>query len=159
MKYYLRHQSPLGELLLAATERGLSGIYFDQHRHFKGMDGWRAAEDHPLLQQTALQLDQYFAGRRTRFDMPLDLEGTEFQLLVWRELLTIPYGQTIRYAEHAQRIGKPAAMRAVGAAIGRNPVSIVIPCHRVVGASGALTGYAGGLERKSALLALERITL
>lgn len=157
--YYTTHESPLGPLLLAATEHGMSGIYFEQHKHFKGYDGWRRADEHPLLRQTATQLDEYFAGRRAAFDVPLDVQGTEFQHAVWDELMRIPFGQTISYAQHAERIGKPTALRAVGAAIGRNPVSIIVPCHRVIGTSGLVTGYAGGTERKRKLLALEGIRL
>src|SRR5690606_38877516 len=107
------------------------------------------------LADTARQLDEYFAGKRTAFDVPLDLTGTPFQRAVWRELNAIPFGKSVSYAAHAQRLGNPKALRAVGAAIGKNPVSIIVPCHRVIGSSGAVTGYAGGLERKRFLLALE----
>ena len=159
MTYYLEHPSPLGLLLLAASERGLSGIYFSEHRHFKGKDGWQAASDLLHLKQAAQQLDSYFAGERYTFDLALDLQGTEFQRAVWQELMRIPFGHTTSYAEHAQRIGRPRALRAVGAAIGRNPVSIVVPCHRVIGSTGAPTGYAGGVARKLQLLAIEGIRL
>lgn len=159
MTYYLEHDSPLGLLLLAASEQGLSGIYFSEHKHFKGKDGWQPAGDLPHLRQTVQQLDAYFTGERKVFDLPLDLQGTEFQRTVWQELMHIPFGRTTSYAQHARRIGKPKALRAVGAAIGRNPVSIVVPCHRVIGSTGAPTGYAGGLERKLQLLALEGIQL
>jgi methylated-DNA-[protein]-cysteine S-methyltransferase len=107
------------------------------------------------ITQTQQQLSEFFSGSRTTFDLPLDLDGTPFQKTVWQALLTIPFGSTVSYAQHAQRVGKPTAVRAVGAAIGRNPLSIVVPCHRVVGYDGALTGYAGGLERKQALLDIE----
>jgi methylated-DNA-[protein]-cysteine S-methyltransferase len=159
MTYYMQHDSPLGSLLLAATDQGLSGIYFEEHRHFNRMHGWQQAADHAILQQAASQLDDYFAQRRTVFDLPLDLMGTEFQRTVWQALLDIPFGHTVSYMQHAQRIGNPKALRAVGAAIGRNPVSIIVPCHRVIGASRAPTGYAGGLARKCSLLALEGIQL
>lgn len=157
MMHFTQYESPLGRLLLAASEEGLSGIYFEEHRHFKGSAGWQPAINLAPLQEAARQLDEYFAGKRIAFNLPLDMQGTEFQRKVWHALMEIPFGQTISYAEQAKRIGKPGAVRAVGAAIGRNPISIVIPCHRVIGTSGRLTGYAGGIERKSALLALEGV--
>lgn len=152
---YAEHESPLGRLLLAATDSGLCGIYFEEHRYFKGTAGWRRNEEHPHLHNTAQQLDEYFAGQRTTFDIALDLKGTEFQRAVWRELLMLPFGHTTSYRNIAQRIANPKAIRAAGTAIGRNPVSIIVPCHRVLGTSGALSGYAGGLERKRYLLAHE----
>lgn len=155
MIYYCEVSSPLGRLLLAASDAGLRGIYFDEHRHFKGKGNWQLDPAHVVLQQAAQQLQEFFAGTRTAFDLPLDLHGTPFQQAVWQQLLAIPYGATVSYAQHAQRVGRPTAARAVGAAIGRNPVSIVVPCHRVVGSNGAHTGYAGGLDRKRALLAFE----
>jgi methylated-DNA-[protein]-cysteine S-methyltransferase len=159
MKEYAEHDSPLGPLLLAATARGLCGIYFAEHKHFKGKQDWRHAPDNPVLLQTARQLDEYFAQRRVRFDLPLDMDsGTEFQRSVWQALTAIPFGHSASYAALAQRLGKPRAVRAVGAANGRNPLSIVVPCHRVIGATGALTGYAGGLERKAYLLKLEGLS-
>ena len=109
-----------------------------------------------MLQLAKTQLNEYFAGHRTTFELPLALDrGTDFQQAVWRALLSVPSGATVTYSELSQRVGKPAAVRAVGGAVGRNPLSIVVPCHRVLGANGALTGYAGGLERKTALLHLE----
>jgi methylated-DNA-[protein]-cysteine S-methyltransferase len=156
MMHYIEHASPLGSLVLAASERGLCGVYFAAHKHFNGIQDWRRAPDHATLRETARQLDDYFARRRTHFDLPLDMDcGTEFQRSVWQEMTAIPFGHSASYAALAQRIGKPRAVRAVGAANGRNPLSIVVPCHRVIGASGALTGYAGGLERKAYLLTLE----
>ncbi len=155
MIHYIEHPSPLGLLLLAATEEGISGLYFDEHKHFNGKAGWRHDAGQPHLIDAARQLDEYFAGRRTVFDLPLDMAGTPFQRTVWQALTKIPFGRTGSYTEHAQRIGNPDAVRAVGTAIGRNPVSIIVPCHRVIGRSGMLTGYAGGLERKRYLLALE----
>ncbi len=146
---------PVGKLLVAATERGLCGIYFEEHRHFKGKDGWRHDPTHPVLRTAARQLEEYFAGTRNSFDVPLDLHGTPFQQEVWQQLLRIPYGATVSYGEHARAVGRPKAARAVGAAIGRNPVSIIVPCHRVIGGNGSLTDYAGGLERKRTLLELE----
>jgi methylated-DNA-[protein]-cysteine S-methyltransferase len=153
---YIEHPSPLGNLLLAATEQGLSGIYFDEHNHFQGKDGWQVLPQHAVLQETARQLDDYFAGRRREFDLPLAPSGTAFQCLVWQGLRRISYGETRNYGEVARDIARPTAARAVGAANGRNPLSIVVPCHRVIGRNGALVGYAGGLERKQFLLALEQ---
>jgi methylated-DNA-[protein]-cysteine S-methyltransferase len=155
MIHYQMHASPLGSLLLAASERGLCGLYFDLHRHFKGPRGWIVADHHPHLRRAAEQLDDYFAGRRKSFDLPLDLAGTPFQQKVWERLSQVPYGATDSYLRHAQAVGAGHAVRAVGTAIGRNPVSIIVPCHRILAGNGALAGYAGGLERKRYLLALE----
>lgn len=152
---YTELDSPVGKLLLAATDQGLCGIYFEQHRHFKGKDGWVRDPAHTIVRQAARQLQEFFAGNRTDFDLPLDLQGTPFQQEVWQQLLRIPYGATVSYGDHAKAVGRPKAARAVGAAIGRNPVSIIVPCHRVVGSNGSLTDYAGGLERKRSLLELE----
>lgn len=151
-----RHASPLGSILLAATHRGLAGLWFEGQRYHPDASKWPIEPGHPVLAVACKQLDEYFAGERTAFDLPLDLQGgTPFQRSVWQALLGIPAGQRTSYAILSQRIGKPAAVRAVGAAVGRNPVSIVVPCHRVVGTDGSLTGYAGGLDRKTALLHLE----
>jgi methylated-DNA-[protein]-cysteine S-methyltransferase len=151
-----RWHSPLGVIIVAATSRGLAGTWFEGQRHQPDMSGWPEDPAHPMLVKAVAQLQEYFAGRRQAFDLPLDLaRGTTFQQSVWQALLAIPSGRTTSYRGICERIGKPAAARAVGAAIGRNPVSIVVPCHRVLGTDGALTGYAGGLERKSALLRLE----
>jgi methylated-DNA-[protein]-cysteine S-methyltransferase len=161
MKYktplmFARYAGPLGPMLLAATDRGLAGLWFEGQRHGPDSTGWREQPDHALLRAAVMQLDDYFAGRRLHFELPLDLQaGTPFQQSVWQALLAIPPGATTSYGALGQRIGKPTASRAVGAAVGRNPLSIVVPCHRVLGTGGALTGYAGGLERKSALLRLE----
>ena len=150
------YAGPLGPMLLAATDRGLAGVWFEGQRHGPDRTGWPQDPEHPVLRQACAQLDAYFAGRRATFDLPLDLQaGTPFQQSVWRALLAIAPGTTTSYAELGRQLGKPQASRAVGAAVGRNPVSIVVPCHRVLGTGGALTGYAGGLERKSALLRLE----
>jgi methylated-DNA-[protein]-cysteine S-methyltransferase len=150
------HESPLGPMLLAATERGLAGAWFVGQRHWPDPGGWRADPAHAVLQQACAQLAAWFGGTRTRFDLPLDLlAGTAFQQDVWSALLAIPRGGTTSYAELARRVGRPAAARAVGAAVGRNPLSVIVPCHRVLGTGGSLTGYAGGLERKTALLRLE----
>ncbi|MBO9649199.1 MAG: methylated-DNA--[protein]-cysteine S-methyltransferase [Variovorax sp.] len=152
----MHFDSALGGITLAATDQGLAGVWFDRQRHSPDMTGWLRDDDHPILREAARQLDDYFAGRRQHFDLPLDLShGTAFQQSVWRALLAIPTGQTTSYGALSAGVGKPAAVRAVGAAVGRNPISVIVPCHRVVGSNGSLTGYAGGLERKSALLELE----
>ena len=152
-------QSPLGAITLAASSKGLAGLWFEGQRHGpealagNGAAHWRTDARHPVLQTASQQLSEYFAGRRMQFDVPLDLSsGTAFQQAVWQALLAIRAGDTASYSDISQRIGKPTAVRAVGAAIGRNPVSIVVPCHRVIGRNGSLTGYAGGLVRKTALL-------
>jgi methylated-DNA-[protein]-cysteine S-methyltransferase len=148
--------SPLGAMTLAATDQGLSGVWFDGQKHMPDTSAWPVRNDHPVLLKAQAELGEYFAGKRQDFALPLDLnQGTLFQQQVWRGLLEIPSGATIAYGTLGARIGRPAAVRAVGAAVGRNPLSIVVPCHRVVGANGSLTGYAGGLERKTALLQLE----
>ena len=141
---YLR--SPLGDLLLFGDEQALRGVYMDA----KAPPGWRSSDE--AFAAAGEQLDQYFAGERRDFDLPLDLRGTPFQRRVWQALLTIPYGETRSYGELAAQIGRPDRPRAVGAANGRNPVSIVVPCHRVIGSDGGLTGYGGGLARKRWLL-------
>jgi methylated-DNA-[protein]-cysteine S-methyltransferase len=151
-----RYESPLGPMIVAATARGLAGVWFEGQRHMPDNTNWPLQPEHPVLRQAQAQLSEYFAGTRTSFDLPLDLQGgTAFQRSVWDALLAIPRGATSSYATLSRLIGQPAAVRAVGAAVGRNPVSIVVPCHRVLGADGSLTGYAGGLDRKSALLRLE----
>lgn len=155
MIYYTEHRSPLGNLLLAATDVGLSGLYFEQHKYFNGPQGWCKDVGHHHLRIAALQLDEYFAGQRHAFDVALDLIGTPFQRAVWAALQELPFATTVSYQTIAQRIAKPDAIRAAGTAIGRNPVSIIVPCHRVLGSSGALSGYAGGLPRKQYLLTHE----
>jgi methylated-DNA-[protein]-cysteine S-methyltransferase len=147
--------SPVGPLFLAADDSGLRAIEFASNRHpVKRGEDWREG-DHPLLDRAEAQLREYFAGTRTTFDLPLAPHGTDFQQAVWAALEAIPYGETWSYAQLATRIGKPAAMRAVGAANGRNPLPIVRPCHRVIGADGSLTGFGGGLPTKQFLLDLE----
>lgn len=149
--------TPLGPMTLAASANALVGAWFDGQRHQPAYDSWPEVASHPVLQAGARQLGAYFAGRLQRFELPLDLSGgTAFQQLVWTQLLCIAPGTTLSYGQLSQLIAHPSAMRAVGAAVGRNPISIIVPCHRVLGAGGALTGYAGGLERKTALLALEK---
>jgi methylated-DNA-[protein]-cysteine S-methyltransferase len=153
-----RHASALGDILLAASPRGLAGLWFNGQKHQPDSARWPLQASHPVLVEAMRQLDEYFAGRRTQFDLPLDLQaGTPFQQGVWRALLAIPHGAHCTYGALARRIDAVRAVRAVGAAVGRNPLSIVVPCHRVLGSGGALTGYAGGLERKTALLRLEGV--
>ncbi|MDH6593514.1 methylated-DNA-[protein]-cysteine S-methyltransferase [Variovorax sp. TBS-050B] len=155
---YTSHiDTPLGGITMAATDQGLAGVWFDQQRHWPDTTGWQTRDDHPVLVEAGTQLRDYFAGRRKVFDMPLDLShGTAFQQSVWQALRAIPAGQTLSYGALSASLGNPAAVRAVGAAVGRNPISVIVPCHRVLGADGSLTGYAGGLERKTALLELEQ---
>jgi methylated-DNA-[protein]-cysteine S-methyltransferase len=144
-------------LTLVASHDGLAAILWENDRPGRVRLNLSGADDrHPVLVETEQQLDEYFAGRRKTFSLKLDFAGTQFQRKVWQALLEIPFGQTRSYGEIAKRIGKPAAVRAVGAANGRNPISIVAPCHRVVGATGKLTGFAGGLDAKARLLALEQ---
>jgi len=154
---YTQHSSPLGLLTLASTDNGICGIYFPDQRNFRGTTEWQENHQQVHFKKVKQQLDAYFAGDLQQFNVPLDLTvyGTPFQQSVWEKLLTIRFGQTSTYGQHAQQINKPRAVRAVGGAIGRNPISIIVPCHRVIGSNGALTGYDGGLERKKYLLKLE----
>ncbi len=150
--------TPLGDLLLAATPQGLSGAWFTEGQ--RGLPDWprwgAPTRGHPLLGQAARELAEYFAGQRQRFDVPLDLSGgTAFQQSVWRALLDIAAGDAQSYGQVAARIGHPAAVRAVGTAVGANPISVIVPCHRVLGSTGTLAGYGGGLGRKVALLRRE----
>ncbi len=146
-------------MLLAASARGLAGAWFVHgQRDTPDPAVWPEAAEHPVLRAAADQLEAYFAGRRRSFELPLDLgHGTAFQQAVWQALLAISCGQATSYGVLARRIGRPRAVRALGAAVGSNPVSIIVPCHRVLGADGSLTGYAGGLARKTALLQLEGV--
>jgi methylated-DNA-[protein]-cysteine S-methyltransferase len=152
--YSTTHHTPIGELTLIASDRGLRAILWPKEsaRHV-GMTG-RARRDpnHRVLIATARQLDEYFAGSRTAFDIPLDLEGTSFQVTAWRALARIPFGTTTTYGAQAAGLGLPTAARAVGAANSANPVCIILPCHRVIGADGSMTGFAGGLPLKRWLL-------
>ena len=152
--YYTLMDSPVGTLRLAATDKGLAEISFERPRRGRQRTGIENAR-HPVLVETERQLREYFAGRRQAFELTLDLAGTPFQQSVWNALLTIPFGETRTYGELARQVGRPSAARAVGAANGQNPVAIVAPCHRVIGASGDLTGFAGGLDAKARLLRLE----
>ena len=151
----LTFDSPLGPLLLAATPAGLAGAWFEGQKDHPGELAAPVRADDPVLARTARQLARYFAGELHAFDLPLDLRGTPFQCAVWHALLAIGPGTTRSYREIAAVVDRPAAVRAVGAAVGKNPVSVIVPCHRVIGSDGSLTGYAGGLTRKTALLRLE----
>jgi methylated-DNA-[protein]-cysteine S-methyltransferase len=152
----------MGALRLCSDGTALTGIDFAgesggrRPAHGDEPEGWVRRDELPVLKQTAAELREYFAGRRTAFSVPLALAGTEFQRAVWAQLCLIPYGQTWSYVELARRVGKPQASRAVGSANGKNPVAIIVPCHRVIGATGQLTGYGGGLPRKQQLLQLEQ---
>jgi O-6-methylguanine DNA methyltransferase len=158
--HFTEMDSPIGVLSLRGTARGLTGIFMESHRHGPAEAerlGWQ--RDDALFAETRAQLTEYFAGQRKVFTVPVDREalvGTAFQRRVWLALESIPYGATMSYGELARRIHQPAAVRAVGLANGRNPLSIIVPCHRVIGANGTLTGYGGGLERKRWLLDLEQ---
>lgn len=147
--------SPLGEVRLARTALGLSGMWFAGQRDDPGDLPVPHRADDPVLAEAARQLDAFWAGRRQQFDLPLDLIGTPFQRKVWQALLDIPFGSWRHYGDIAQQIGQATASRAVGGAVGRNPVSVIVPCHRVIGLNGTLTGYSGGMDRKKALLRLE----
>ena len=153
MMYYTWVDSPLGELLMTSDGRSLTGLYIKGQKHFPAQtEDWREAEHGALFEHTQEQLTEYFARQRHIFDLPLDPQGTDFQKQVWQHLRQIPFGETISYGALAQMLGNPAASRAVGAANGRNPISIIVPCHRVIATNGKLTGYAGGVERKPWLL-------
>ena len=152
MTLYSTVSSPIGELMLCGDEHALTALHLPG-RWPKPGAGWR--RDNARFAGVARQLEEYFAGERTTFDVPLKLRGGPFEREVWAELERIPYGETASYGEIARRVGKPHASRAVGAANGRNPIAIIVPCHRVIGSDGTLTGYGGGLDRKRALLDLE----
>ena len=159
----IRIQTPLGEMCLGATAKGLAGAWFIDQQHLPESTDlktfnppWPVQNAHPTLKQAAREMQAYFDGKRQIFDVDLDINsGTLFQQSVWRALLKIAHGKTSTYGDIGRQINNPAAVRAVGAAVGRNPLSIIIPCHRVLGGDGSLTGYAGGLYRKTALLNLE----
>lgn len=154
--------TPLGPVRLAASAQGLAGLWFEGQKHRPvELDGaWPQAPAHALLREASAQVQAYFERRLQRFELPLDLgAGTAFQQAVWQQLLGIAHGQRCSYGELGRRLGQARAVRAIGAAVGRNPLSIIVPCHRVLGRDGSLTGYAGGLERKRALLALEGLSV
>lgn len=155
---YATVESPIGKLLLLGDGRALCGLHMQEgHKPVTVEPGWRRSEE--PFDEVRAQLSQYLAGSRARFDLPLVMSGTPFQRRVWDALQQIPYGQTITYVELARGIGHPSAARAVGLANGSNPIAVIVPCHRVVGANGGLTGYGGGLERKQQLLSLEADSL
>ncbi|MDP6821755.1 MAG: methylated-DNA--[protein]-cysteine S-methyltransferase [Dehalococcoidia bacterium] len=155
--YVTTIESQLGELTLVATDHGLRALKWpcESAGRLSLPEEMITCPAHPILESARLQLEEYFDGQRTEFDLPLDLRGTEFQQAAWRALASIPYGTTTSYGRQAARIGRPRAVRAIGAANGRNPISIILPCHRVIGAHGALTGYGGGIDIKRKLLAFE----
>lgn len=150
-------ESPVGKLKLVASDQGLVGILWEKDRPGRvRLSELVENEQHPVLVETERQLGEYFAGKRTTFSVALDMRGTRFQKDVWEALLAIPFGETRSYGQLAKQLGNPRATRAVGAANGRNPLSIIVPCHRVIGSSGKLTGFAGGLDAKAHLLSLEQ---
>jgi methylated-DNA-[protein]-cysteine S-methyltransferase len=154
--FFTTYESPVGPLLLMSDGTSLTGLHTDNDKHRPALQpGWVRDDRVAPFARTIAQLQAYFYGTLTGFDLPLAPQGTEFQMTVWRELCNIPFGETISYGELARRIGMPTASRAVGHSNARNPISIIVPCHRVIGADKSLTGYAGGLDRKRALLALE----
>jgi methylated-DNA-[protein]-cysteine S-methyltransferase len=149
-------QSPVDDLMLVTDGTALTGLYFMGREHIPAArTDWKLDPQRPLLQDTAKQLREYFAGTRKRFSVPVRFHGTEFQRKVWEEIAAIPYGETISYSELARRAGAPQAIRAAGTSTGRNPVSIIVPCHRVMGKNGDICGFGGGLDRKRYLLGLE----
>ena len=153
---YSTVKTPIGELLLVAEADALTGVYFAGRDHAPATHaGWMSSAEHPVIRQAAKQLGEYFAGKRNSFSLPLRLTGTDFQERVWQQIALVPYGKTISYSELAKRVGAPEAVRAAGTTTGRNPVSIVVPCHRIVGKNGSMRGFAGGLKRKQFLLELE----
>jgi len=156
MHYYDLYESPQGQMLLVADDAGLSGVYFDGQKYLPQVEqDWRRDARHAPLRQAKRELSEYFGGGRKRFETALAPEGTPFQQAVWKAISAVGFGKTITYSELALHAGFPGSARAAGAATGRNPISIIVPCHRIVGSNGSLTGYAGGLDRKRALLALE----
>jgi methylated-DNA-[protein]-cysteine S-methyltransferase len=158
-RYFEYFQTPYGRMLLVSTVRGLAGAYFVGQKYYPGPGSVSSRDERPrAAAQAKRELREYFAGKRTRFGVPLDPQGTPFQRTVWRQIARVGFGKTISYGELARRAGRPGSARAAGAATGRNPLSIIVPCHRIVGSNGSLTGYAGGLSRKKALLSLEAPT-
>jgi methylated-DNA-[protein]-cysteine S-methyltransferase len=155
-RVFVTMESPVGTLTLTAAETALVGLSFETSRRPKRDNSAREEITHPVLTVAINQLREYFAGERNVFELPLQLEGTDFQKRVWEQLLLIPFGETCSYGDIAHRLGDPKLTRAVGLANGSNPIAIVVPCHRVIGASGALTGFGGGLRNKAILLDLER---
>jgi methylated-DNA-[protein]-cysteine S-methyltransferase len=156
MLYYDYYQSPRGRILLVADDRALRGVYFANQKYHPRIDKkWKRTDEHEPLCRAKRELSEYFDGKRTHFTVKIAPQGTPFQRAVWKAIAGVRFGQTIAYAELAVRAGYPGSARAAGAATGRNPIGIIVPCHRIVGSDGSLTGYAGGLAKKRALLALE----
>lgn len=158
MHCYDTFEGPQGRMLLLANDEGLAGVFFNRQKHHpKRQADWKKDPHHRVLRQAKRELAEYFAGKRTRFGVALSPKGTPFQRSVWKAIATVGFGETITYGELARRAGHPGSARAAGAATGRNPIGIIVPCHRIMGSNGSLTGYAGGLQRKRALLALEGV--
>jgi methylated-DNA-[protein]-cysteine S-methyltransferase len=155
MIHYARIPTPAGTLYAAAADGAITGIYFEKQQYFPRIAGWKEDASVAPLPECVKQIREYFDGKRKTFDLPLAPEGTDFQQRVWKQIARIPFGKTISYAELAKRAGAEGSARAAGAATGRNPITLVVPCHRVVGSDGSLTGYAGGLPRKTKLLEIE----
>ena len=156
MRYYGTYDSPYGQMLLVASNDGICGVFFKGQKYFPQQDAnWQRAPAQAILKQAKRELAEYFAGERRRFEVALDPDGTAFQRSVWNAISRVGFGETITYAMLAANAGHRGSARAAGAATGRNPIGIIVPCHRIMGSNGSLTGYAGGLERKRALLALE----
>jgi len=159
MRYYDFYESPQGRMLLVAESEALCGVYFDAQKYLPSVEpNWRHDGRHATLRQAKRELAEYFGGERKAFEIRLAPEGTPFQKTVWGAISTVEFGETITYGELARRAGCLGSARAAGAATGRNPIGVIVPCHRIVGSNGSLTGYAGGLDRKRALLALEART-
>ena len=155
MIYYSVYESPLGKMFITESNEKITGIYFEGQKHFpKAINEWNLSLT-TQIKKAISQLQEYFNGERREFQLPLKPEGTAFQYQVWEQIAKVQHGETIQYGEIAKNIGKPNSSRAVGSATGKNPISVIIPCHRVLGKSGKMTGYAGGLNRKEALLQLE----
>ena len=156
MHYYDYYQSPRGRMLLVADDKALTGVYFTGQKYQPHIEeGWRRDVQHAPLRRAKRELAEYFDGTRTHFTVKIAPRGTPFQCAVWKAIAGVGFGHTIAYAELARRAGRPGSARAAGAATGRNPIGIIVPCHRIVGSNGSLTGYAGGLAKKRALLAME----
>jgi methylated-DNA-[protein]-cysteine S-methyltransferase len=158
MTYYTHVESPLGKLLMTSDGENMTGLSMPDQKHAPEINPeWTKDAAVPIFSRATAQLGEYFSGQRTNFDLPLALQGTDFQRSVWAALRTIPFGSTLSYSDLALRVGNARAVRAVGLANGRNPIAVIVPCHRVIGVDGSLTGYAGGLDRKQRLLSLEAI--
>ena len=160
MFYYDYYQSPRGRMLLVADDKALTGVFFTGQKYQPCIEEeWRRNGTHAPLRQAKRELVEYFNGTRTRFTVKIAPRGTPFQRAIWKAISGVGFGRTIAYAELARRAGRPGSARAAGAATGRNPIGIIVPCHRIIGSNGSLTGYAGGLAKKRALLALEEHAL